>query len=91
MRGGRVRQEAEEGRSNNTGERGWSIWSRQAELQGGGKSGGSGCILYADDTTAKVTGEMWPELEMKLRRTLEPLFQNLKDNRVKVNEDIRQD
>ena len=24
-----------------------------------GRMGGSNCILYADDTTAKVTGERW--------------------------------
>ena len=30
---------------------------------------------------------LWPEIETKLERTLSPLFKNLKDNRVKVNED----
>ena len=56
--------------------------------KGKGRTGGSSCILYADNTTtAKVTGEQWPELEGKLKRTLEPLFKNLKENRVKVNED----
>ena len=29
----------------------------------------------------------WPEIERKLERTLNPLFENLKENRVKVNED----
>ena len=43
--------------------------------------------MYADDTTARVTGELWPEIEKKLERTLNPLFENLKENRVKVNED----
>ena len=27
--------------------------------KGKGRMGGSNCILYADDTTAKVTGERW--------------------------------
>ena len=44
--------------------------------------------LYADDTTARVTGELWPEIERKLERALDPLFKNLKENRVnEVNED----
>ena len=47
----------------------------------------SNCILYADDTTARVTGELWPEIERKSERTLNPLFENLKENRVKENED----
>ena len=51
---------------------------------GGTRRGGSQCILYADDTTARVTG---PEIERKLDRALNPLFKNLKENRVKVNED----
>ena len=55
--------------------------------KGGRREGGSQCILYADDTTARVTGELWPEIERKLERTLNPLFENLKENRVKVNED----
>ena len=38
-------------------------------------------------TTARVTGELWPEIKRKLERTLNPLFENLKENRVKVNED----
>jgi len=54
---------------------------------GGAKKGGNQCILYADDTTARVSGELWPELERKLERALNPLFNNLKENRVKVNED----
>ena len=54
---------------------------------GGTKKGGNQCILYADDTTARVTGELWPEIERKLERALDPLFKNLKENRVKVNED----
>ena len=54
---------------------------------GGNRRGGNQCILYADDTTARVTGELWPELERKLERALDPLFRNLKENRVKVNED----
>ena len=54
---------------------------------GGTRRGGSQCILYADDTTASVTGELWPEIERKLERALNPLFKNLKENRVKVNED----
>ena len=55
--------------------------------RGGTRGGGSQCILYADDTTARVTGELWPEIERKLERALDPLFRNLKENRVKVNED----
>ena len=54
---------------------------------GGTRRGGNQCILYADDTTARVTGELWPEIERKLERALDPLFKNLKENRVKVNED----
>ena len=54
---------------------------------GGNRRGGNQCILYADDTTARVTGELWPEIERKLERALDPLFKNLKENRVKVNED----
>ena len=37
--------------------------------RGGNRQGGRECVLYADDTTAKVTGEVWPELEVKLNRT----------------------
>ena len=44
----------------------------------------SSCILYSDDTTAKVVGEAWPEIELKLKRALDPL---LKKDRLKVNED----
>ena len=47
----------------------------------------SSCILYADDTTAKVVGEAWPEIELKLKRALNPLFLNMKKDRLKVNED----
>ena len=50
--------------------------------KGGRREGGSQCILYADDTTARVTGELWPEIELKLERALNPLFDNLKENRV---------
>ena len=53
----------------------------------GTKKGANQCILYADNTTARVTGELWPEIERKLDRALDPLFKNLKENRVKVNED----
>ena len=40
--------------------------------RGGKKQGERECVLYADDTTAKVTGEVWPELEVKLTRMLNP-------------------
>ena len=40
---------------------------------GGAKKGGNQCILYADDTTARVSGELWPELEQKLERALNPI------------------
>ena len=36
----------------------------------------SSCILYADDTTAKVVGEAWPEIELKLRRAHSPLAES---------------
>ena len=35
--------------------------------RGGNREGGSRCILYADDTTARVTGELWPEIEKNWR------------------------
>ena len=53
----------------------------------GGRGGGGNCILYADDTSATVKGELWPEIEVKLSRMLEPLFSQMKLNRLKVNED----
>ena len=53
----------------------------------GGRGGGGNCILYADDTSATVKGELWPELEVKLSRMLGPLFNQMKINRLKVNED----
>ena len=55
--------------------------------RGGNKQGGTECMLYADDTTAKVAGELWPELEVKLTRMLTPMFKNMKEDRLKVNED----
>ena len=53
----------------------------------GGRKGGGSCILYADYTSATVKGELWPELEVKLLRMLDPLFREMKLNRLKVNED----
>ena len=55
--------------------------------RGGKRQGERECVLYADDTTAKVTGEVWPELEVKLTRMLSPMFANMKEDRLKVNED----
>merc|ERR1719239_1829331 len=55
--------------------------------RGGNRQGERECVLYADDTTAKVTGEVWPELEVKLTRMLSPMFANMKEDRLKVNED----
>ena len=55
--------------------------------RGGKRQGERECVLYADDTTAKVTGELWPELEVKLTRMLGPMFANMKEDRLKVNED----
>ena len=54
--------------------------------RGGNRQGGRECVLYADDTTAKETGQVWPELEVKLNRMLNPMFANMKEDRLKVNE-----
>ena len=51
------------------------------------REGGGNCILYADDTSATQTGELWPQLEVKLMRMLTPLFEEMKLGRLKVNED----
>ena len=53
----------------------------------GKREGGGNCILYADDTSATQTGELWPQLEVKLMRMLTPLFEEMKLGRLKVNED----
>ena len=37
--------------------------------------------MYADDTLATVKWELWPEIEVKL------MFEEMKLNRLKVNED----
>ena len=55
--------------------------------QGGKREGGGNCILYADDTSATQTGELWPQLEVKLMRMLKPLFEEMKLGRLKVNEE----
>ena len=34
-----------------------------------------------------MTGEVWPELEVKLNRMLTLMFANMKEDRLKVNED----
>ena len=55
--------------------------------RGGKREGGGNCILYADDTSATQTGELWPQLEVKLMRMLKPLFEEMKLGRLKVNEE----
>ena len=44
-------------------------------------------MLYADDTSATQTGELWPQLEVKIMRMLTPLFEDMKLGRLKVNEE----
>ena len=53
----------------------------------GKREGGGNCILYADDTLAIQTVELWSQLEVKLMRMLTPLFEEMKLRRLKVNED----
>ena len=57
------------------------------QYRGGRREGGGNCVLYADDTSATQTGELWPQLEVKLMRMLKPLFEEMKLGRLKVNED----
>ena len=43
--------------------------------------------LYADDSTASASGKTWEETKRKMGSTLQPVFENMKAARLKVNED----
>ena len=43
--------------------------------------------MFEEKTSATQTGELWPQLEVKLMRMLTPLFEEMKLGRLKVNEE----
>ena len=57
--------------------------------KGGRREGGRQCILYADDTTARVTGELWPEIEQKLERALNPLLERERERFIPSHNNVK--
>ena len=43
--------------------------------------------MYADDSRARASGKTWEETEAKMKGTLKPVNENMKEARLKVNED----
>ena len=49
----------------------YHVQTDRLNYKGGKKDGGSECVLYADDTLAKVTGEVCREIKLKVQRILD--------------------